>query len=91
MSGRRQASRSLPPPPTNHQQLPVQPSIVDQPGSGSVPWQSVVLGENVAYSKDPMAPPPYEDERAVKDKKKDPEYDYIETQRELTTITSSNV
>jgi len=61
---------------------------VSLPDSGSVPWQSVVMGGNVAYSKDPEAPPPY---GADKDKKRDPEYDYIDNQRELMATSSTKL
>jgi len=46
------------------------------------------MGGNVAYSKDPEAPPPY---GADKDKKRDPEYDYIDNQRELMATSSTKL
>lgn len=50
--------------------------IVNMP-EGTVPWQSVVLGENVAYSREQLAlpPPPYDQTQT--DMKSNPEYDYI--------------
>ncbi len=84
MAGRKnlQQPRNLQQQPTTRP-LPIQPSS-DMSNPGAAPWQSVVLGENVAYSKGQEPPPPSYEE--VKDNKKaDPEYAYIDNQRVLTT------
>lgn len=66
--------------------LPLQPSSSNVPNSGAVPWQSVVLGENVAYVTGPEPPPPSYEETKSKSKT-DSEYDYIDNnQRVLTSL-----
>ena len=91
MAGR----RDLQQPASNLQQGSVKPpgvaggTIIDLPDVGPVPWQSVALGENVAYSMDPIPPPSYES--TTEAKKSDPEYDYIDSQRVLTVMSSSKM
>lgn len=60
------------------------------PDSGQVPWQSVALGENVAYSRDPLPPPSYESSTG-NEEKQEPEYSYVDTHRGLTPSTPSKV
>ena len=65
------------------------PSTTNMANTGAVPWQSVVLGENVAYVKELAHPPPsYEEAKAGKKEKSDPEYDYVDSVRGLTVSTS---